>query len=110
VDREITWTDPAWEDVENAADYIAQDSKFYAAAFVEEIKEAAASLANFAERGQVVPEFGDESIRELLVRSYRLIYKVSEKQVLILTLVHGAQRLRMLERTAEKRGRSAASR
>lgn len=94
MDREITWTDPAWEDVENAADYIAQDSKFYAAAFVEEIKEAAASLANFAERGQVVPEFGDESIRELLVRSYRLIYKVSEKQVLILTLVHGAQRLR----------------
>ena len=65
MDREITWTDPAWEDVENAADYIAQDSKFYAAAFVQEIKEAAASLANFAERGQVVPEFGDESIREL---------------------------------------------
>ena len=59
--REIIWTDPAWDDVENAADYIAQDSKFYAAAFVPEIKEAAASLATFAERGQVVPEFGDES-------------------------------------------------
>ena len=92
--REIIWTDPAWDDVENAADYIAQDSTFYAAAFVQEIKEAAASLANFAERGQIVPEFGDESIRELLVRSYRLVYRVSDKQVLILTLVHGAQRLR----------------
>ena len=92
--REIIWTDPAWDDVENAADYIAQDSTFYAAAFVQEIKEAAASLANFAERGQIVPEFGDESIRELLVRSFRLVYKVAEKQVLILTLVHGAQRIR----------------
>ena len=92
--REIIWTDPAWDDLENAADYIAQDSKFYAAAFVHEIKEAAASLANFAERGQIVPEFGDESIRELLVRSFRLVYGVSQKQVLILTLVHGAQRLR----------------
>ncbi len=71
--REIVWTDPAWDDVENAADYIAQDSKFYAAAFVQEIKEAAASLANFAERGQIVPEFRDDSIRELLVRSYRLV-------------------------------------
>ena len=30
--REIIWTDPAWDDAENAADYIAQDSKFYAAA------------------------------------------------------------------------------
>ena len=95
--REIIWTDPAWDDVENAADYIAQDSKFYAAAFVQEIKEAAASLANFAERGQVVPEFGDESIRELLVKSYRLVYRVSDKQILILTLVHGAQRLRRFE-------------
>ena len=92
--REVIWTDPAWDDVENAADYIAQDSKFYAAAFVQEIKEAGASLANFAERGHVVPEFGEESIRELLVRSYRLVYKISDKQVLILTLVHGAQRLR----------------
>ena len=73
--REVVWTHPAWDDVENAANYIAQDSKFYAAAFVQEIKEAAASVANFAERGQVVPEFGDESIRELLVRSYRLVLK-----------------------------------
>ena len=92
MDREVIWSDPAWDDVENAADYIAQDSKFYAAAFVQEITEAAASLANFAERGRVVPEFGDASIRELLVRSYRLVYKVSENHALILTLVHGAQR------------------
>ena len=42
----------------------------------------------------IVPEFGDDSIRELLVRSYRLVFRVSKKQVLILTLVHGAQRLR----------------
>ena len=47
--REIIWTDPAWEDVENAANYIAQDSEFYAAAFIGEIKEAAASLVNFAD-------------------------------------------------------------
>ena len=72
--REIIWTDPAWEDVENAANYIAQDSEFYAAAFIGEIKEAAASLVNFADRGRVAPEFDDASIRELLVRSYRLIY------------------------------------
>ena len=38
--REVNWADPAWDDVENAADYIARDSKFYAAAFVEQIKQA----------------------------------------------------------------------
>jgi plasmid stabilization system protein ParE len=79
--------------VAGVADYIARDSAFYAAAFVEEVKEVAASLANFAERGQIVPEFGEESIRELLVRSYRLIYKISGNRVFILTLIHDARRL-----------------
>ena len=91
--REVEWTDPAWDDLAGIAEYIARDSEYYAAAFVQEMKEAAASLADFAERGQVVPEFGDPSIRELLVKSYRLVYKVSENRVVILALIHGAQRI-----------------
>ena len=84
---------PAWDDLESAADYIARDSEFYSASFVREVKDAAASLGEFAERGQIVPEFGDESIRELLVRPYRLVYEVSADKVLILALIHGARRL-----------------
>ena len=66
--RQIVWSDPAWDDLEAAAEYIARDSESYAAAFVQNVKEAAASLAQFAERGQIVPEISNESIRELLVR------------------------------------------
>lgn len=51
----------AWEDLEAAAQYIARDSEAYAAAFVEEIKVAATSLSEMAERGQIVPETGDAS-------------------------------------------------
>ncbi|MDP2983810.1 MAG: type II toxin-antitoxin system RelE/ParE family toxin [Candidatus Latescibacter sp.] len=92
MDREVVWTNPAWDDVEEIADYIARDSAYYAAAFIEEMKETAISLSGFAERGQVVPEFSEESIRELLVRSYRLIYKISENRVSILAIIHCAQR------------------
>jgi plasmid stabilization system protein ParE len=53
---------------------IAHDSPHYAAAFVREVRDGARSLAHLAERGRVVPEFGDTSIRELFVRCYRLIY------------------------------------
>ena len=91
--RKVEWTDPAWDDLAAIAEYIARDSEYYAAAFVQEIKEAAASLAEFAERGQIVPEFADPSIRELLVKSYRLVYRVLEKRVVILTLIHGARRI-----------------
>ena len=94
MDREVIWTDPAWDDLESAASYIERDSAFYAAAFVQQIKAAAASLAYFAERGQIVPEFGDDTVRELLVGSYRLVYSLSANQVVILALVHGAQRQR----------------
>lgn len=75
MDREVIWTEPAWEDLEAAAGYIARDSESYAAAFVREVMEAAKSLSEFAERGQVVPEFRDPTIRELLIRPYRLVYK-----------------------------------
>ena len=80
--RSVVWTEPAWEDLTAAADYIARDSEIYWAALVREVKEAADSLRDFADRGQVVPEFGDETIRELLVRPYRLVYQVSDNSVL----------------------------
>ena len=91
--REVVWTEPGWDDLEAAADYIARDSEFYAAAFVHEAREAASSLADFAERGQPVPEFADESIRELLVKPYRLVYKITDEHVFIVAFIHGSQRL-----------------
>lgn len=91
--REVVWTEPAWEDLATAADYIARDPETYAATFVQEVRDAAASLAQFAERGHVVPEFGEEAIRELLVRPFRLVYRVVDDQVLVLALVHGARRI-----------------
>lgn len=90
--RKVEWTDPAWDDLAEIAEYIARDSVYYAAAFVEEIRESAASLAAFADRGQIVPEHDDPSVRELLVKSYRLIYKLSDKKVTILAVIHGARR------------------
>ena len=91
--RQVVWTEPAWDDLAAAADYVARDSVNYAAALVQEVKKAAASLTEFADRGQVVPEFEDETIRELLVRPYRLVYMVLDDEVLILALVHGARRI-----------------
>ena len=93
MDREVVWTAPAWEDLDVAAEYIARDSEFYAAALVQEARDAAMSLAAFADRGQVVPEFGDQSIREILVRPYRLVYHLTEEKVFVVAFIHGAQRL-----------------
>jgi len=76
------------------ADYIAEDSRHYAAAFVREVRDAARTLATFAERGRVVPELSDPAVRELLVGRYRLTYRLAETTVQIVAFVHGARDFR----------------
>jgi hypothetical protein len=42
-----------------------------------------------AERGRVVPELGHPAIREIFVKGYRMVYKVSPDRVWILAVVWG---------------------
>jgi plasmid stabilization system protein ParE len=92
----VEWSESAISSVIEAAEYIAKDSPSYAAALVEKAEKAASSLFQFADRGRVVPEYGDESIRELFVDRYRLIYRVRGRHLLIAAFVHGARDLRSL--------------
>jgi len=43
--------------------------------------------------GRKVPEFNDETIREIFVYSYRLIYKLNEEEILFAAVVHGKRLL-----------------
>lgn len=99
--RKIIWTKTAWSDLEEIANYIARDSAHYAAGFVHETREAARTLATFSERGHIVPEINEPHIRELFVRSYRLIYQVAGEEVYILGLIHGARNLKSIWRKKE---------
>jgi toxin ParE1/3/4 len=87
----VVWAESALADVEAIAAYIARDSEHYASVIVERMLEAAASLATHAERGRVVPEYHDASIREVLVYSWRLIYRMELNVVAVLTVVHQKQ-------------------
>ena len=101
----VIWTQTAWSDLETVADYIAKDSRHYAAAFVGEVRDAARSLAHLAERGRVVPEFHDSSIRELFVRDYRLVYQVAKETVYVIGFIHGARDLWALWEREKRAGR-----
>jgi toxin ParE1/3/4 len=96
VARTVRWTETAIQDLEEAAAFIGRDSRFYAAALVQEIRAAARSLRMFAERGRVVPELEAPEIHELFMGSYQLIYQVTAARVFILALVHGTRDLTAL--------------
>ncbi len=94
--RKIVWSSEATSDLIAIADYIAKDSPFYAASFVQEIREASRSLSVFSERGRIVPELSNPKIRELLIQEYRLVYGIEELRVVILGIVHGRRDMKTI--------------
>ncbi|OWK39089.1 hypothetical protein FRUB_06171 [Fimbriiglobus ruber] len=43
--------------------------------------------------GAIVPEFEDESLRELLESPYRIVYRVYTDRVDVVAVVHGARQM-----------------
>ena len=87
--HELVWSPEALEDVEQIAIYIARDSEWYAQAVVARILAAAETLSELPSRGRIVPEVRRESLREIFVYSYRLIYEVQGDIVTIVAVAHG---------------------
>lgn len=80
MDFEVKWSPEATEDLESIAEYIARDSEFYARAVVTEILSVSRNIGEFPLIGRIVPEIGDERIRERLIYSYRLMGDVRRQE------------------------------
>lgn len=73
----VAWTEAALEDLSAAAEYIARDGAHYARVFAREAFAASDTLTSLANRGRIVPELKDPTIREIFLSSYRMIYLVN---------------------------------
>jgi len=94
----VIWSIPARNDLRQIYEYIAKDSRYYATNVVENIVSKAENLDEFPEIGRVVPEVGDENVRELIIYSYRLIYELVSNDVQILAIIHGKRDFSSLDR------------
>jgi toxin ParE1/3/4 len=79
--------------LDDAISYVAQDSHSAAERLLIQALEAASSLDVFSERGRIVSELNQPSVRQLLVQRYRLLYEVTPSEVQILAFVHGRRDL-----------------
>jgi len=79
--------------LDDAITYIAQDSRPAAERLLIQALDAATSLDTFSERGRVVPEFDQSTIREIIVQRYRLLYEVTAAEAHVLAFIHGARDL-----------------
>jgi len=94
VARPIVWSDPAVDDLEAAVTFIAKDSDAYARSLAQLAVDAAESLRKFPNRGHRLPDPKLARFRELIFGSYRLVYLVEKKRVLIVAVLHGHRALR----------------
>lgn len=93
MDTRVSWSPEALDDVDAIAAYIAKDSPYYASAVVQKILDVASSLGKFPNVGPIVPEIGEPEFRERFVYSYRVIYRVTAEQVIVVAVIHGRRLL-----------------
>lgn len=94
----VRWTPQALEDLEAIRAYVSRDSLQYAALLVERLFAAVDRLEVFPESGRIVPEFQRRDLREVILGSYRIVYRLHADRAVILTVFHGA---RLFPKTVE---------
>ncbi len=75
--------------------YIEQDSKFYANKTVNEINKRIKNLLLFPELGKVVNK--RENIRQIIYKSYKILYKFDSKNIYILHIIHHSRNISYLK-------------
>lgn len=70
-------------------DYIDQDSPLYARRVSEALVQKTIGLDELPRKGRMVPELNDETVRELPLYSYRILYEIkSDNLVEVLAVIH----------------------
>ncbi len=86
----MLWTHTAQQDLTEIIEYIAQDSVADALANLHKLETKAALLITLPNRGRIVPELlhtGISQYRELVSAPWRIVYRVDNKQVLIMAVL-----------------------
>ena len=95
---ELVWSEPALVDLEALRRWLGRDSQPLADRTTDRIFEAVERALTFPRIGRTVAEVGDESVREFLFRSFRIVYLAAGERVAVLAILHGG-------RAAERRER-----
>lgn len=91
---EIIWVEPALQDLEAIAEYIALDKPSAAQALVEKVFKTVERLADFPLSGRFIPELEHPQYRELIVKPCRIFYRVNNDTVYILHVMRSERQLR----------------
>ena len=90
----LIWTEPALQDLDEIAEYIALDDVGAAKRLVRKVFDAVEKLEEFPESGRRPPELKRTHYREKIVGPCRIFYRVEKDSVYILYIMRGERQLR----------------
>jgi len=90
----ITWADPAIQDLDAIADYVALDKPKAAHQLVQQVLAAVGRLRRFPQMGSLPVELRGLPYRQLVVPPCRIFYRVEKKVVYIVHILRGEQLVR----------------
>lgn len=96
----VEWSPIAQKDLKSVISHISEDNPLIALKRLKMIRQKAASLYLFPQRGRIIPELRhlpELSFRELIISPWRLIYRIQEsgknKRIDILAFFDGRRDL-----------------
>ncbi len=90
----LLWTIHARDDLLEIGRFIAGDNPAAARRWVDKLRERARKAAQHPRTGRVVPEIGRDDVREVLLRTYRIVYRVLGTEIHVLTVFESHRLLR----------------
>ena len=96
---EVIWTEPALQELDAIAEYIALDNPAAARDLVKTVFSKVERLETFPRSGRVPPELQDSVYREVVMPPCRIFYREEDSRVFILHVMRDERQLRafMLE-------------
>ena len=85
----LEWSRRAQQDLAGIAAYISADDPASARQWIEQLRRCAKKASTVPGIGRRVPEYAHEDIREVLLRTYRIIYLQLRSRVVVLTVTEG---------------------
>jgi toxin ParE1/3/4 len=89
----VVWTDSAINDLNDIGEWISKESQKYAEITVTRLFDAPEIIEHNPQAGPMVPDFNDESIRQLIRNNYRIVYKIMDDHRVDILTIHRCERL-----------------
>jgi toxin ParE1/3/4 len=93
----VRWTHESLDRLIEIEAFISKDSPERAGSFINSIIECGESIAENPHMGRMVPETANHSIRELIFKGYRIVYRLLTDRIEILTVFEGHRLFRIEE-------------